>query len=90
MVKAGSKDSTLHGKDLPTIIAELETKMRNAAANLEFEEAARLRDELKRMENKQLGLDAPGMAKLKKTTNLKAEINSPIQPSSGKHYARRK
>ena len=89
-VKAGSKDASLHGKDIPTIIAELETKMRNAAANLEFEEAARLRDELKRIENKQLGLDAPGMAKSAQNTNLKAEINAPIQPPSGRRPARRK
>ena len=89
-VKAGSKDASLHGKDIPTIIAELETKMRDAAANLEFEEAARLRDELKRIENKQLGLDAPGMAKSAQNTNLKAEINAPIQPPSRRRPARRK
>jgi excinuclease ABC subunit B len=89
-VKAGSKDASLHGKDIPTIIAELETKMRDAAANLEFEEAARFRDELKRIENKHLGLDAPGMAKSAQNTNLKAEINAPIQPPSGRRPARRK
>ena len=89
-VKAGSKDASLHGKDIPTIIAELETKMRDAAANLEFEEAARLRDELKRIENKQLGLDAPGMAKSAQNTNLKAEINAPVQPPSGRRPTRRK
>ena len=53
-------------KDLKTIIAELEVQMREAAANLEFEEAARLRDELRRLEAKDLGLnspDGPGMAK---------------------------
>ena len=75
-VNAGSKDASLHGKDIPTIIAELETKMRDAAANLEFEEAARLRDELKRIENKQLGLDVPGMAKSAQNTNLKAKTKS--------------
>ena len=30
-------------------LKDLETRMRNAAANLEFEEAARLRDEVKRL-----------------------------------------
>ena len=89
-VKPGSKDASLHGKVIPTIIAELETKMRDAAANLEFEEAARLRDELKRIENKHLGLDAPGMAKSVQNINLKAEINAPIQPPSGRRPARRK
>ena len=37
--------------------------MRDAAANLEFETAAKIRDELKLIENRQLGLDAPGIAK---------------------------
>ena len=38
------------GRDLPTLIAELQDRMRDAAANLEFEEAGRLRDEIKRLE----------------------------------------
>ena len=55
--KVKSGDITLKEKDITTIIAELETKMRDAAANLEFEEAAKLRDELRRIENKQLGIE---------------------------------
>jgi excinuclease ABC subunit B len=51
------------GKDLRKTIATLEKEMREAAANLEFETAARLRDEIKRLEAKELGLDAPGMPK---------------------------
>ena len=38
------------GRDLPTLIAELQDRMHGAAANLEFEEAGRLRDEIKRLE----------------------------------------
>ena len=76
----------LQGKDLKTIISELEAKMRDAAANLEFEEAARLRDEIRRLEVKELGLDAPGMPAAAQTAHQKssAEIDAPVQPPSGR------
>ena len=48
--------ASLAGLDLQAHIGKLEKKMREAAANLEFEEAARLRDEIKRLEDKDLGL----------------------------------
>jgi excinuclease ABC subunit B len=49
-VPVDEKITHLTGKTLKAHLADLERRMRDAAANLEFEEAARLRDEIRRLE----------------------------------------
>ena len=53
-----NKNKKNNGKNLKESIQDLQNEMDKAASNLEFEEAARIRDEIKKLQQKELGLMA--------------------------------
>ncbi len=59
-VDTGDQETThMVGNNLKKHVEELRGRMHNAAGDLEFEEAARLRDEINRLETVELGLTDP-------------------------------
>jgi excinuclease ABC subunit B len=54
--RLGEDEGAFIGHNLEATLADLETRMRDAAADLEFEEAARIRDEIKRLEQMELAI----------------------------------
>jgi excinuclease ABC subunit B len=63
LVDTGFEDAIAIGHNFEAVIADLEERMKEAAGNLEFEEAARLRDEIKRLRGIELAVQDDPTAK---------------------------
>ncbi|MEK7783338.1 MAG: excinuclease ABC subunit UvrB, partial [Candidatus Binatota bacterium] len=50
-------------REIPRLIQQLKKEMKQAAANLEFEKAAEIRDRVRELEQRELGLKEPALAR---------------------------
>jgi excinuclease ABC subunit B len=60
---AAEKEGNYGAKDLPRVIQRLKKEMKKAAESLEFERAAELRDRIRAMEEQEIGLRNPLVAR---------------------------
>ncbi len=83
-VDTGEADEGFIGHNLRAHIADLENRMKEAAADLEFETAARLRDEIKRLEATELAIADDPMARQSAVEESVARTAAKGRSTSGK------
>ena len=77
-------DKPMVGENLATHLEALRDQMRKAAENLEFEEAARLRDEVRRLEAVDLAVADDPLARQSAIEEAVADTAPRARSSSGK------